>query len=91
MINYLATSAEKRSSLVRCGTMLEDIYFVVFEEWKIQGLGIFGGKKQRERFQRMKEIQKIWEKLLVDSVDEMASSQVFWRKNVEILSRSLSH
>jgi predicted RNA-binding protein len=30
--------------------MLEDIYFVVFEELKIQRLGIFGSKKQKEGF-----------------------------------------
>jgi hypothetical protein len=39
----------------------------------------------------MKKIQKIWEKILVDSVDKMAVSQVCWRKKLEIPSRSLSH
>jgi hypothetical protein len=55
MINYLATFAETRSSLVRCGTMLEDIYFVVFEESKIQRLGIFGSKKEKGGFKNIPE------------------------------------
>ena len=74
MKGYLATSAETRSSSVKCGTMLEVMYFLVFEELKIQRLEFFESGTKREKCWKMKKAQNIWEKISVNSIDKIAAS-----------------